>query len=132
METKMEEFVNESRPLNMTGGWDEQVNGRADAAEEARKQQAAWAEEERTRRLAEEARKRQAAWEEEQRAKVRAQKRARWISFWILFGLAMILAGGIAMNYVEGFPFPMAVGLAILGVAAYMFTLGWIIGHKAR
>ena len=82
--------------------------------------------------MAEEARKRQAAWEEERKSKARAQKRARWILFLTVFGLALILADGVAMNYIEGFPFPMAVALAIIGVASYMFALGWICGRIFR
>lgn len=112
METKMEELVIEPRPLSMDGEWSPCVDNRADRAEADRKKRISWA--------------------EQQKAHRKEVQRARRISFWILFGLAMILAGGIAMNYVEGFPFPMAVGLAILGVAAYMFTLGWIIGHRTR
>lgn len=122
----------ESRPLNMTGGWDQQVNGRADKAEEVRKQQAERAAEMRSKERAEEARKRHTAWEEELKAKKLAEKRARWIHFGIMLGLALIVYGGVAMNYVAGFPFPTAVGIAILGVAAYMFALGWLLGHKAR
>lgn len=132
MSEKMEAFVNEPRPLSIDGEWSPCVDNRADKAKEARKKQEVQAENERTMRLAEEARNRQAAWEEEQRAKARAKKRAHWILFLTMFGLALILVGGIAMNYIEGFAFPVAVALAIIGVAAYMFALGWIYGGISR
>lgn len=109
---KMEELVIESKPLDMTGGWDEQVNGKADKVEGNRKARISWAEQQKARKVAE--------------------RRARRLMYSIMLGLALIVAGGITMNYVEGFPFPFAVGLATLGVAVYMFAIGWILGHKAR
>lgn len=109
---KMEEFVKEPRPLSMDGEWSTCVNNRADRAEADRKERISWT--------------------EQQKAKRKAVKRAKWIMFGFMFGLALIVFGGVAMNYVKGFPFPMAVGLTILGVAAYMFTVGWVIGRRTR
>lgn len=129
---KMEELVIESQPADKENAFGPQVEINAQRAAEERKRQAAKAEEMRAKERADEARKRQAAWEEEQRVKKLAEKRAKRILFGIMFGLALILIGGVAMNYIEDFSFPVAVAFSIVGVAAYTFALGWIVGHNAR
>lgn len=112
MEIKMEASVNEPRPLSMDGEWSPCVNNRADRAEADRKERISWA--------------------EQQKANRKAVRRARRLLYGVMIGLALIVFGGVAMNYVEGFPLPAATAIAIVGVAAYMFTIGWIIGHRTR
>ena len=112
MSEKMEAFMNEPRPLSMDGEWSPCVDNRADRAEADRKKRISWA--------------------EQQKANRKAERRARRILYGIMVGLGLIVFGGVCMNYVEGFPFPAATAIAIVGVAAYMFTVGWVIGHRTR
>ena len=127
MEKKMEELKNTSRPLDNNGGWETQVNGRADEkkAEEQRRI-ISWAEQQK----AEE--QRRISWAEQQKAKHIAEKRIRRIMNLIAFALALIVGGGIYLNYVEGFPIYIAAAIIVIGNSLLWFVLGWIFGHKER
>ena len=109
---KMENFVNESRPLDTCGGWEKQVNGRADEVEAEGRRQMSWAEQQEANR----------------RAAQRSQRLMR------LFALAVVLiaAGGVYLNYVDGFPIVISVCIVVFGNSLLMFLVGWIFGHKAR
>lgn len=100
------------RPLNMTGDWDEQVNGRADRAEHDRNQQIIR--------------------NNQQIAIDKARKRANWILAGIMVGLALIVVGGCSLNYIRVIPAEVSISVAIIGVAAYMFSLGYVLGHRRR
>lgn len=45
-------------------------------------------------------------------------------------GLALVTAGGIYMNYVDGFPLEISVSVAVAGVALLAFVLGLLVGEK--
>lgn len=109
---KTEKIEKESRPLDNNGGWETQVNGRADEKK---------AEEQRHIR-----------WEEQQRAKHLREKRISRIMNLIVFALALIVGGGIYLNYVEGFPIYIAAAIIVIGNSLLWFVLGWIFGHKER
>lgn len=109
---KMEELVIKPRPLDMTGEWVEQVNGRADRIKEDRQKQNSW--------------------EEQQKALARTRKRANHILCGLLFGFSLIVAGGWCLNHVAVVPAWIAISISIAGVAAYFLTLGWVIGYRCR
>lgn len=111
-ETKMLELIIEPKPLNMDGGWDAQVNGRADRAEE-----------DRIKKL---------RWEDQQKAYRRARRRFNVILAGLMVGLALIAAGGVALNYIPAVPTDVAISVAIIGISAFMFTLGVVVGYQIR
>ena len=92
--------------------WDTQVNGRADKADEDRQKKLSWA--------------------QQQKANRQAEKRARRAMNAVAVALALIAAGGIYLNYVEGFPVWIAASVAVSGIAILAFVIGWICGHQAR
>lgn len=112
MENKMEELVMEPRPLNTTGGWETQVNGKADEVEADGRRRISWA--------------------EQQKANRRAEKRARRAMNAMAMALALIVAGGVYMNYVDGFPIWIAASVSVGGMAILSFVIGWIFGHRCR
>ena len=109
---KMENFVNESRPLDISGGWEKQVNGRADEIEAEGRRRISWA--------------------EQQEANRRATQRIHRLMSLFALAVALIIAGGVYLNYVDGFPLPVAAGVAVAGNSLFMFLVGWLFGHKAR
>lgn len=109
---KMENLVIESRPLDMSGEWEKQVNGRADEAEA-----------DRLRHL---------DWEKKQKANRRASQRIQRLMSLFALAVALITAGGVYLNYVDGFPLEIAVSVVVFGNSLLMFLVGWIFGHKAR
>lgn len=109
---KMENFVNESRPLDTCGGWEKQVNGRADEVEAEGRRQMTWA--------------------EQQEANRRAAQRIQRIMSLLALAVALIVAGGVYLNYVDGFPVWIAASVAVTGIAMLFFVVGWIFGHKSR
>lgn len=108
----MSTYPTEAIALNMTGGWDHQVNGRADQAEEDRRKMRSW--------------------EEQQKAMMKRRKRTNRLLYGLSFGLILIIAGGCSLNYVNGIPQWVSIAISIVGVAALYFTLGWISGYKCR
>ena len=111
METMNEKNM-ETCPLSMDAEWCPLVNNRADKAEEDRRKHSNWL--------------------EQQEAKRRAELRAQRIMRVLAMALALIVAGGIGMNYVEGFPMWIAVSIAGGGMAIYCFVIGWLFGNRAR
>lgn len=109
---KMENFVKESRPLDISGGWEKQVNGRADEVEAQGRRQMSWAEQQEANRRA-------------------AQRIQRLMSLFAL-AVALIVAGGVYLNYVDGFPIDIAVCIVAFGNSLLMFLVGWLFGHQAR
>ena len=109
---KMEKLVIESRPQDSNDGWEQQVNGNADRAEETRQKRIAMAEKREAVRLIE--------------------KRARRFMNAVAFALALIISGGVYLNYVDGFPVWIAASVAVGGIAILAFVIGWICGHRAR
>ena len=103
---------NSKCPLNMTGDWEQQVNGRAKRTDDQLEMEKKfWAEE---------------------TARQKAQTRANRAMYGFCFGLLLIVAGGCCLNYVNGIPQWVSIAISIVGVAAFYFTLGWIFGHKCR
>lgn len=131
MET-MKELNMEACPLSMDAEWCPLVNSRADKAEENRQKQIEQAQTLKEKRMAEEARQRQAAWEEEQKARELAEKRARRFMSAFAMALALIVAGGVGLNFIDGFPMWIATSVAVSGMVIYGFVIGWLFGHRAR
>lgn len=109
---KMENFVKESRPLDTCGGWEKQVNSRADEVEAEGRRRLSWA--------------------EQQEANHRAAQRIRRLMSLFALAVALVVAGGVYLNYVDGFPVGIAVCIVVFGNSLLMFLIGWIFGHKAR
>lgn len=131
MET-MKEMNLEACPLSMDAEWCPLVNSRADKAEENRQKQIEREQTLKEKRMAEEARQRQLKWQEEQEAKRRTERRTRLAMNAVTVALALILAGGIILNYVDGFPIWVSCSMAVGGIAILEFVIGWICGHRAR
>lgn len=109
---KMEELVMEPRPLDTTGGWEKQVNGHH------------------AKKVADGQKK--ISWAEQQKANRRAEKRANRAMNAVALGLALIVAGGVYLNYVDGFPIWVAASVSVCGMAIFSFVIGWICGHRCR
>lgn len=131
MET-MKEMNMEACPLSMDAEWCPLVNSRADKAEENRQKQIEQEQTLKEKRMAEEARQRQAAWEEEQKARELTEKRARRFMSAFALALALIVAGGVGLNFIDGFPMWIAISVAVSGMVIYGFVIGWLFGHRAR
>lgn len=132
MENIMEELVIEAQPTDKEDLFAPQVEMNAQRAELERKRREAQEEKARDRERAEEARKRQLAWEEQKKAARRAEKRASRVMNATAFGLALIVAGSVYMNYVDGFPIWISEAVSVGGMSILSFLLGWIFGYRAR
>lgn len=132
MSEKMEELVIETKPMEKENAFGTQVEMNAQRAEEDRMRRIALEEERKAKQQAEEARKKRAAWEEGQRAKKLVEKRARRAMNAMALALTLIIAGGIYLNYVDGFPMWIAATVAVGGMSILAFVIGWIFGHRAR
>ena len=132
MENNMEELVIETQPTDKEDAFAPEVERNAQRAKIERLRREAQEEEMRARERSEEARKRQLAWEEQQKAARRAEKRARRAMNATAFGLALIVAGSVYLNYVDGFPIWISASVSVGGMAILSFLLGWIFGHRAR
>ena len=109
---KMEDLVIEPRPLDASGGWDQQVNGKARRLDESREMEHKY-------------------WAKEA-ARRKAERRIRRIMNAIAFALALVIVGGVYLNYVEGFPIWIAASVTVTGIALLFFVIGWLFGRRSR
>ena len=112
MENNTDATKMEACPLNMDAEWCPFVNERADKAEQSRQKKVSWAEQQKAKRLAE--------------------RRARRFMSAFALAVALIVAGAIGLNYVDGFPVWLAAAVAMGGMTIYSFVVGWLFGHRAR
>ena len=111
METKMEENTT-IHPLTLNGGWDQQVNGHAQRKDTQMEMEKCY--------------------REQQEARRREEKRAKRTLRLFCLALALITAGGVHLNYVDGFPVWLAVSVAASGLALLFFVIGWLFGRRYR
>lgn len=106
----MEPLMIEPRKLNLTDGWEEQVNGKAkrvyDRLEKEKKCRA----------------------EEEKRNK--AMKRTNRIMCLFYIGFGLLAACGIYLGYAEEVPMGISVAVTMAYVALLSYTVGFIGGRK--
>ena len=109
---KMEELKPTPRTLSLDDGWDQQVNGKAKRTDDQLEMEKKY--------------------KAEQEARRQAEKRAVRTLRMITLGFALILAGGVYMNWVEGSPMWISIAATVAGAGLFCFTLGILVGRNQR
>ena len=109
---KMEELKTTPRPLSLDDGWDQQVNGKAQRTDDQLEMEKKYRAEKEARR--------------------QAEKRAVRTLRMITLGFALIFAGGVYMNFVEGSPMWLSIAATVAGASLCCFALGILLGRSQR